>query len=48
MGFRAYNSKGLDKNGAKCNMGFSGVRLKSAVGTLHEKNAELERGSIPK
>ena len=22
MGFRAYNSKGVDKNGAKCNMGF--------------------------
>ena len=25
MEFRAYNSKGVDKNGAKCNMGFSGV-----------------------
>ena len=22
MGFRAYDSKGVDKNGAKCNMGF--------------------------
>ena len=22
MGFRAYNSQGVDKNGAKCNLGF--------------------------
>ena len=25
MGFRAYNSKGVDKNGAKCNMGFGRI-----------------------
>ena len=25
MGFRAYNSKGVDKNGAKCNLGFGRV-----------------------
>ena len=25
MVFRAYNSKGVDKNGAKCNMGFGHI-----------------------
>ena len=25
MGFRAYNSKGVDKNGAKCNMWFGRI-----------------------
>ena len=28
MGFRAYNSKGVDKNGAKCNMGFRRITQK--------------------
>ena len=26
-GFRAYTSKGVDQNGAKCNMGFRRVRV---------------------
>ena len=28
MGFRAYNSKGVDKNRAKCNMGFRAYNSK--------------------
>ena len=41
MGFRAYNSKGVDKNGAKCNMGF-GRKSK-----IHPVAEGLSRGRIP-
>ena len=39
MEFRAYNSKGVDKNGAKCNMGF-GQKLRRGG----QKNSKCNMG----
>ena len=48
-GFRAHNSKGVDKNGAKCNMGFGRISKiyphQAWVGGLSKENLSLEPGA---
>ena len=45
MGFRAYNSKGVDKNGAKCNMGFGRI-TKIYLGQTLERNFGVQLGKV--
>ena len=58
MGFQAYNSKGVDKNGATCNMGFFGRITKIYPPTLanlnwptlakHAPKGRASKGGAPK